>query len=147
MTNRLTPPQIMTTCNIALNTKGAVNMFTTNPIGLTTLMEEVKKADIQLPDFQRGWVWDDDRIRDLLSSVSKGFPVGAIMTLDSNSDIRFERRALEGVCCCRKKCNCWVRGVTPSRFLLDGQQRLTSLYQALIHKGPVNTRDNRGKTD
>ena len=69
------------------------------------------------------------------------------MTLASNSDIRFERRALEGVCQCKKdeKCDCWASRVKPSHFLLDGQQRLTSLYQALMHKGPVTTRDNRGK--
>ena len=122
-------------------------MFTTNPVGLDELLSQVDEADIQLPDFQRGWVWDDNRIRDLLASVSKGFPVGAIMTLASNSDMRFERRGLEGVCQCQRdeKCDCWVRGVKPSRFLLDGQQRLTSLFQALAHKGPVRTKDNRGK--
>ena len=120
-------------------------MFTTNPIALNALLSQVEKADIQLPDFQRGWIWDDDRIRDLLASISRGFPVGAIMTLASNSDIRFETRALEGVCLCQKECACWVRSVMPSLFLLDGQQRLTSLYQALVYDGPVRTRDSRGK--
>ena len=120
-------------------------MFTTNPIALNALLSQVEKADIQLPDFQRGWVWDDDRIRDLLASISRGFPVGAIMTLASKSDIRFETRALEGVCLCQKECACWVRSVMPSLFLLDGQQRLTSLYQALVYDGPVRTRDSRGK--
>ena len=56
-------------------------MFTTNPVLLKSLLSAVETGKIQLPDFQRGWIWDDDRIRGLLASISKGFPVGAIMTL------------------------------------------------------------------
>ena len=43
-------------------------MFTTNPITLKVLIDEVTEGKIQLPDFQRGWVWDDERIKDLLVS-------------------------------------------------------------------------------
>ena len=111
-------------------------MFTTNPIGLNTLLQQVQNGYIQLPDFQRGWVWDDDRICGLLASISRGFPVGAVITLDAGSDIRFMTRLIEGV---------RLNGVQPTVFLLDGQQRLTSLYQAMLHDGPVDTRDNRGK--
>ena len=109
-------------------------MFETNPILLNTLLQQVHDGDIQLPDFQRGWVWDDDRIRGLLASVSRGFPVGAIMTLDAGSEIEFRTRPIEGAP---------VDGVKPDDFLLDGQQRLTSLYQSMLHDGPVNTQDNR----
>lgn len=111
-------------------------MFTTNPVGLNTLLHQVQVGSIQLPEFQRGWIWDDYRICGLLASVSRGFPVGAIMTLDADSDIRFWARPIEGVC---------INGVKPDVFLLDGQQRLTSLYQAMLHNGPVDTRDSRGK--
>ena len=112
-------------------------MFKTNPILLKKLLDEVESCSIQLPDFQRGWVWDDDRVRGLLASISRGFPIGAIMTLDSGGDIRFKCRAVEGVSD--------SNGTQPDYFLLDGQQRLTSLYQALRHEGPVNTFDSRGK--
>ena len=112
-------------------------MFKTNPILLNKLLDDVESRSIQLPDFQRGWVWDDDRVRGLLASISRGFPIGAIMTLDSGGDIRFKCRAVEGV----PEGN----GIQPDYFLLDGQQRLTSLYQALRHEGPVNTFDSRGK--
>ena len=111
-------------------------MFTTNPVSLNILLQQVQTGYIQLPDFQRGWVWDDDRIRGLLASISRGFPVGAVMTLDAGSAIRFKTRPIEGVS---------VNGVQPSTFLLDGQQRLTSLYQAMLHDGPVDTKDNRNK--
>ena len=56
-------------------------LFTTHPIQLSVLLDDVRTGKIQLPDFQRGWVWDDERIKDLLVSISRSFPVGAIMTL------------------------------------------------------------------
>ena len=72
-------------------------MFQTHPVLLKNLLDNVESAKIQLPDFQRGWVWEDDRIRGLLSSISRMFPIGAIMTLSAGGDIRFKTRTIEGV--------------------------------------------------
>lgn len=112
-------------------------MFKANPIPLKNLLNGVKDYRIQLPDFQRGWVWDDDRIRELLASISRGFPIGALMMLENGGDIQFSSRPVEGVIA--------NAALEPDEFLLDGQQRLTSLYQALRHDGPVATRDGRGR--
>ena len=112
-------------------------MFKTNPVSLKELLDNVDSGKIQLPDFQRGWVWDDDRIRGLLASVSRGFPVGAIMTLEAGGEIRLKSRMIEGA---ERKA-----GNRPDAFLLDGQQRLTSLYQSLWHENAVDTHDNRGR--
>ncbi len=112
-------------------------MFKTNPVPLKDLLADVDCGKIRLPDFQRGWVWDDDRIRGLLASISRGFPVGAIMTLEAGGNIRLKSRMIEGA-----TENPTVR---PDFFLLDGQQRLTSLYQSLQHENAVETRDNRGR--
>ena len=112
-------------------------MFQTFPISLRQLLDHARSGSIQLPDFQRGWVWDDDRIKALLASISRGFPVGAIMMLQAGGEIRFKSRMIEG-----------VNGDAPNEaneYLLDGQQRLTSLYQALLHEGSVTTRNNRGQ--
>ncbi len=106
-------------------------------MSLKELLDDVDSGKIQLPDFQRGWVWDDDRIRSLLASVSRGFPVGAIMTLEAGGEIRLKSRMIEGA-----EDNA---GDRPDAFLLDGQQRLTSLYQSLRHEDPVDTHDNRGR--
>lgn len=110
-------------------------MFTTNPVLLSTLLNSIEAGKIQLPDFQRGWVWDDARIKGLLASISKGFPVGAVMTLSAGADIKFKTRLIEGVS--EKSVN------APESFLLDGQQRLTTLYQALRHPEAVNTSDSK----
>ena len=112
-------------------------MFKTNPVSLKELLDNVDSGKIQLPDFQRGWVWDDDRIRGLLASISRGFPVGAIMTLEAGGEIRLKSRMIEGA-----EENASTQ---PDSFLLDGQQRLTSLYQSLRHEDAVDTHDNRGR--
>ena len=112
-------------------------MFKTNPILLKTLLDACGSGKIQLPDFQRGWVWDDDRIKGLLGSISQGFPVGAIMTLQAGGEMRLKSRLIEGPTRNGES--------NPDEFLLDGQQRLTSLYQSLRHDGPVETYDNRGR--
>ena len=112
-------------------------MFETNPVDLKDLLDDVEEGRIQLPDFQRGWVWDDERIRGLLVSISRQFPVGAIMTLAADGAVQFQKRPIEGVT---------LQGnERHERYLLDGQQRLTSLYQALRNDGPVATQDSRGK--
>lgn len=112
--------------------------FTTNPILLKNLLAQVEQGALQLPDFQRGWVWDDDRIKGLIASISKGYPIGALMTLAANGHVAFTARPIEGA---EEK----AAGKTPAEYLLDGQQRLTSLYQALLHPGPVATQTVHGR--
>ena len=111
--------------------------FTSDGLPLAQLLDEAARGELQLPDFQRGWVWDDDHIRSLLASISLSYPIGAVMTLVAgNPDVNFKTRMLEGVS--------WAGESEPETLLLDGQQRLTSLFQALKSREPVATRDSRG---
>jgi hypothetical protein len=103
---------------------------------LANLMNEVAAGRLQLPDFQRGWVWDDEHIAAVITSVARSFPIGAVMTLQTGGEVRFKARAVEGVS---------FKGEPPQpdRLLLDGQQRLTSMYQALKLKHAIRTRDGK----
>lgn len=104
---------------------------------LETLLKDIDAGRIQLPDFQRPWKWDVDRIQSLLASIAKGFPVGVVMTLETGSDeVNFAVRPLSGA----RESN-----TNPDFLLLDGQQRLTSLYQSLFSRDPVDSCDPRGK--
>ncbi len=106
---------------------------------LQEMLKDIGSGKYQLPDFQRGWVWDDSHIISLLASVSMSYPIGAVMTLEAgNADVRFKTRTIEGVNL--------SGAVVPAKLILDGQQRLTSLYQALYSNQPVVTRDTRGNT-
>lgn len=97
-----------------------------------------RSGEIQLPDFQRGYKWEDERIRQLVVTVLRGHPLGAVMLLKTgNTQVRFKPRAIEGVLL--------PSGTDAKYLLLDGQQRLTSLTQALSGDGVVSTKDSRGK--
>ena len=108
--------------------------FDSTKRGLRTLLDAAREGKAQLPDFQRGWVWDDDHIRDLLASVSRSFPIGAIMMLDAGGDVRFKTRPIEGANPPSRE---------PEQLVLDGQQRLTSLFQSLMAGEAVKTRDSK----
>jgi hypothetical protein len=115
------------------------NTFRTGEPNLTELLNPIHSGDIQLPDFQRGWVWDDDHIRDLLVSIARSFPIGAVMLLEAGGEVRFETRPVEGL---EDKV---PKDRTPERLILDGQQRLTTLTQALSLAEPVHTTTSKGK--
>lgn len=104
---------------------------------LSQLLDEVNSGKTQLPEFQRDWTWDDNRIRGIIASLSQGYPMGAIMRLQyGNPDIKFKYRTIKGV---------GQRDLTPDFLVLDGQQRLTSIYQATFSKNPVATKTDKGK--
>lgn len=107
-------------------------MFDTNPKLLSTLLKDCHSGAIQLPDFQRSWVWDIDRITSLIASISRSFPVGALMALETGGDVQFKPRPIEGS-------PDSVKSVQPSSLLLDGQQRMTSLYQVTLRGQVVDT--------
>ena len=105
---------------------------------LSNLLQNIKDGKTQLPDFQRGWVWDDDHIKSLLASISLSYPIGAVMMLETgNAGVRFKPRLIEGVSL--------PNPPNPDQLILDGQQRLTSLFQALYSGQAVETTDARGK--
>ena len=111
--------------------------FDSTKKSLYEILKDVHTGKIQLPDFQRGWVWDDNRIKGIIASVAKSFPIGAIMLLETgNENIRFKTKPIEGVT--------GVNGIKPEMLILDGQQRLTSLYQAIITNRVVDTRNAKG---
>ena len=58
----------------------------TNDRQITELMKTIHSGTTQLPDFQRGWVWDDNRIRALIASITCNFPVGAAMFLEYGNE-------------------------------------------------------------
>jgi hypothetical protein len=110
----------------------AGSTFQTNPIDLNKLLEDCHRGHLQLPDFQRSWVWDEDRIKSLIASISRAFPIGALMTLDSGGPVNFKPRTVEGA-------PSESRQVAPQSLLLDGQQRMTSLYQVTLRGKVVET--------
>ena len=105
---------------------------------LSNILTDIETGRIQLPDFQRDWRWDDYRIRSLLASVSQAFPIGAVLTLAVDGKNSLKPRPIEGV-------NPAEDAETPNTLILDGQQRLTALFQSLKSKQGAYTLNAKGK--
>ena len=110
--------------------------FDSTKRSLFEILNDVHSGKIQLPDFQRGWIWDDNRIKGILASVAKSFPIGAVMLLETgNENVKFKTKPVEGV-----KLDQEVR---PDLLILDGQQRITSLYQTIVNNEIVTTKNEK----
>lgn len=95
---------------------------------LTHLVEDIKHGNLALPDIQRPFVWSSAKIRDLFDSMYRGYPVGTIMFWETGVDV--------GV----RQVGGGERDKVAKLLIVDGQQRLTSLYAVLTGK-PVYTKD------
>lgn len=103
-----------------------------NP-SLQEMLQQVETGRIQLPEFQRDWRWNDEHIRNLIASVSQSFPIGVIMTLKiGDAGMLFKARPIEGT-------ESSLGKQDPESLILDGQQRLTALFQSLMTEEPVKT--------
>lgn len=88
---------------------------------LSTILEDVELRRIALPEFQRGYVWTREDVRRLFESLYQGYPVGGLLTWTTES----HRTATRGT----------VSGPVV-QLLLDGQQRVTSLFGVIRGSAP-----------
>lgn len=85
------------------------------------LLNDVENGKIGLPDLQRPFVWKDSKVRDLLDSMIKGYPIGYVMLWSSPEEYDNTKQIGIGDKRCRK----------PEYLVIDGQQRLTALLAAV----------------
>ncbi|HIE12641.1 MAG TPA: DUF262 domain-containing protein [Desulfotomaculum sp.] len=91
---------------------------------LLDLVERAKTGEIALPEFQLSFVWTRDDVKDLLTSVLKGYFIGSFLLLKVDVESSpFAFRAVAGV-------GKPAEQLRPDWLILDGQQRLTSLHYA-----------------
>ena len=100
-------------------------IFKTNPEKLSGLLLAIDDGKLALPYFQRDWVWEPENIKELLVSVVQAFPAGSLLMLE-HTDRMFQVKHFAGTKVPDER--------VPQRLVLDGQQRLTSLYQTLQSK-------------
>lgn len=115
-------------------------MIKSNDIPISDILRNIDNGSVQLPDFQRGWVWEDNRIRALIASISNAYPIGAAMFLDATgNNVHFKSRLFEGV-------DQKYSSAVPKTLVLDGQQRMTSIYRSMYSKSAVKTVDSKKKS-
>lgn len=96
------------------------------------LVGMIERGELRLPEMQRRYVWRSPRVRDLLDSLYRGYPSGAILLWETDEDVPLQDMAV------RQQANPYHS----KRLLLDGQQRLTSL-SAVIRGEPVRVRGRK----
>lgn len=101
------------------------SLFKETHYSVKLLIENIDRGQIGLPDLQRPFVWPAKKIRDLFDSMYRGFPVGYLLFWQSSSDGR--QIGIDG------------KQAAPSLLIVDGQQRLTSLYAVLQGKQIINS--------
>ncbi len=107
----------------------AVTLFKKVDYPLDHLIQSIELGNIGLPDIQRPFVWDSAKVRDLLDSMYRGFPVGTLLF--------WSNEHMNGI---RQIGTSQKQTKIPNLLIVDGQQRLTGLYAVL--KGlPVLTKD------
>lgn len=88
---------------------------------LASLLSDVERGNIKIPVFQRQYIWSDEQIISLLDSIYRGYPVGSLLMWSTKEELKHERNV-----------GGFKLPVTPEdypvNYILDGQQRLTTLY-------------------
>jgi len=96
------------------------------------LVTMIERGELRLPEMQRRYVWRATRVRDLLDSLYRGYPSGAILLWETDEEVPLQDMAVT------QQANPYQS----TRLLLDGQQRLTSL-SAVIRGEPVQVRNRK----
>lgn len=93
------------------------------------LVGMIERGELRLPEMQRRYVWRSTRVRDLLDSLYRGYPSGAVLVWETDEEVPLQEFAVTQA----------ANPYKSTRLLLDGQQRLTSL-SAVIRGQPVKVR-------
>ncbi len=96
------------------------------------LVGMIERGELRLPEMQRRYVWRSTRVRDLLDSLYRGYPSGAILLWETDEEVPLQEMAVSQQ----------TNPYQSTRLLLDGQQRLTSL-SAVIRGEPVKVRGRK----
>ena len=100
----------------------AITVFKDSSYNLSTLLEEIDRGEIALPDIQRPFVWKSTKVRDLFDSMYRGLPVGHLLFWATGAEMGARRIGTH------------AHEAAPRLMIVDGQQRLTSLYTVLTGK-------------
>ncbi|WP_210512255.1 DUF262 domain-containing protein [Pantoea ananatis] len=101
---------------------------------LASLLDDVKRGSIKIPAFQREYVWSDEQILGLIDSIYSGYPVGSILLWSTKIPLKFERNVggfeLPD-----------IKEDYPVNYILDGQQRLTTLFGVFNSDKPTTNKE------
>lgn len=106
-------------------------IFSNTTLTVNQLIEKIDTGELGLPELQRPFIWKDTKVRDLFDSMMRGYPIGYLMlwecpTLEKKKSIGVDAHSYD----------------SPKEVIIDGQQRLTSLYAVMKGKKIINSKFN-----
>ena len=104
-------------------------VFSTTTLTVNQLIEKIDTGELGLPELQRPFIWKDSKVRDLLDSMMRGYPIGYLMLWECPS---LNKTKLIGVD--------FHSYDSPRQVIIDGQQRLTSLYAVMKGKEIITSK-------
>lgn len=111
----------------------ATTMFKDTTHTVFGLIEDIKSGEVALPDIQRPFVWSASKVRELIDSMYKGFPVGYLLFWDTGAEVGARQIGVE------------TKERAPRLLIVDGQQRLTSLYVVITGAEIIREDYSRGR--
>ncbi len=99
-----------------------ITLFKDTTYTVWTLIEEIRRGEIALPDIQRPFVWRATDVRDLLDSMYRGYPVGYLLFWSTGAEVGTRSIGTD------------AKESAPRLMIVDGQQRLTALYAVLTRR-------------
>lgn len=111
----------------------ATTLFKDTTYSAFGLIEDIKQGEVALPDIQRPFVWGASKVRDLLDSMYKGFPVGFLMFWETGAEAGARQIGVD------------AKPKVPRMLVVDGQQRLTSLYTVMTGSKVVRDDYSEGR--
>jgi hypothetical protein len=111
----------------------ATTLFKDTTYSVFGLIEDIKQGEVALPDIQRPFVWGATKVRDLLDSMYKGFPVGYLLFWETGVEAGARQIGVN------------AKEKVPRLLIVDGQQRLTSLYAVITGSKIVKDNYSQGR--
>ena len=110
----------------------AKEIFSSSDITIANILKQVEDGSMQLPEFQRDFVWPDNKQKDLINSIHKGFPTGSLLLMEVDENPQLAFRPIKHIA---------VKNSKPKTLVLDGQQRVTSVVYTFseVHKNKKKT--------
>jgi hypothetical protein len=117
----------------------AISEITPSAVKIDKLISRVAEGDIKIPAFQRHFVWDQEQVIELLDSIYRDYPIGSILLWNSQEKLK----ATRNICgfCIPDRAESY-----PVNYVLDGQQRLSTIY-AVFCKDRTQSTDPKETAD
>jgi hypothetical protein len=96
----------------------------TTTADIRTLIDKIDRDELRLPEIQRGYVWKPPKVAGLVDSLYRHYPTGSLLFWETDEDVIERKPSIEGPN---------VKRLGKPQYLIDGQQRLTSLHR--VFKG------------